>query len=59
MSNQEIIARLSGVCDALEDTTVHKGIRNSSNITASYAILREIIQAINVQEESESASENE
>ena len=58
MSNQEVIARLQSVCNALDNITI-TGARNASNLAGSFVILEEIIQAINVQEESESASENE
>jgi len=57
MSNQEIIARLQSVCNALDSITI-AGVRNASNLAGSFVILEEIIQAINVQED-ENTSKDE
>jgi len=59
MSNQEIIARLRGACDALDNISIAKGVINANNLTGSYLILEELIQVLRMQEESESALENE
>jgi hypothetical protein len=58
MSNQEIIARLQSVCNALDSITI-AGVRNASNLAGSFVILEEIIQAIAMQEEDENTSKDE
>lgn len=46
MTNNEIKQRLDTVCQALDHIQICEGIKNSNNLSASFGILQEIIQAL-------------